>query len=218
MEKPPGQRPELAEFWDSRFRAGVMPWQDGGAHAELARFLPALMGNLGRDANASLPLRGLRVLIPGCGHAFEARCFSALGAQVVALDFSAAAIAAAREALADWEGELLQADFFSYAPAERFDLMFERAFLCALPRRLWPDYARQSARLVKPGGVLAGFFFYGEEGKGPPFAAAPATLARLFSSRFARIDDQAVVKPLPLFPGERWQAWRVCPPAAHALA
>ncbi|GHU09807.1 hypothetical protein AGMMS50225_11620 [Betaproteobacteria bacterium] len=209
MEKPPHQRPELAEFWDSRFQSGCMPWQDGRMHPELSRFLPTLPGCLGHTGTTpNAPLHGLRVLIPGCGHAFEAGCFAALGAHVVALDFSAAAVAAAREVLADWKGELVHGDFFTYAPNEGFDLIFERAFLCALPRHLWPDYARQTARLLKPGGIVAGFFFYGEEGKGPPFAAAPKTLTQLLGAYFTRIDDQAVANPLPLFPGERWQVWQ----------
>jgi thiopurine S-methyltransferase len=219
MEKPLHQRPEHAEFWDSRFQSGCTPWQDGGVHAELPRFLPALPAYLGRsETPANAPLQGLRVLIPGCGHAFEATYLSTLGAHVVALDFSAAALARAREVLADWEGELVQGDFFTYAPTEGFDIIFERAFLCALPRRLWPDYARQTARLIRPGGILAGFFFYGEEGKGPPFAATPKTLMQLLEPHFTLIDDQAVAKPLPLFPGERWQVWQICPPDAHALA
>jgi thiopurine S-methyltransferase len=219
MEKPLHQRPEHAEFWDSRFQSGCTPWQDGGTHAELTRFLPALPGYLGRSGTpANAPLQGLRVLIPGCGHAFEAACFAALGAHVVALDFSAAAVAAAREVLADWTGELVHGDFFTYAPDEGFDIIFERAFLCALPRCLWPDYARKTAQLIKADGILGGFFFYGEEGKGPPFAAAPETLTRLFGPYFTRIADQAVKKPLPLFPGERWQVWQICPPGAHALA
>jgi thiopurine S-methyltransferase len=221
MEKPPHQRAERPEFWNMRFQSGHMPWQDGKAHADLPRFLPALLRHLGhgKTADDPAPLRGLRILMPGCGHAFEARGFSHLGAHVVALDFSAIAIAAARQHLEDWDGELIQADFFTFAPATAFDLIFERAFLCALPRRLWPDYARQSARLLKrPGGLLAGFFFCGEEGKGPPFAAAPETLDALFTPRFSRVDDRPVENPLAFFPGERWQAWRVCPPDEHALA
>jgi hypothetical protein len=51
-----------------------------------------------------------------------------------------------------------QADFFAPIAEAPFDLVYERAFLCALPRRLWPSWATRVAELVKPGGRLAGTF------------------------------------------------------------
>jgi thiopurine S-methyltransferase len=205
--KPSDQHADHPDFWDKRFQSGHMPWQDGEMHSELPRHLPRLLhclGKRGGDGGNAAPLQDLRILIPGCGHAFEAIWFARLGAQVVALDFSATAIARARQ---HWPGELIHADFFTYAPQGDFDLIFERAFLCALPRRRWPDYVRQCARLLKPGGGLAGFFFYGEENKGPPFAANETRLQELFAPTFTRADDRAVQHPLPIFPGERWQVW-----------
>lgn len=195
-DKPATQRPELAEFWDQRFRAGVTPWNAGGVPAELAPFAAAARGRR-------------RVLIPGCGHAWEAGALAACGWQVTALDFSPAAIAAARQTLADWPGALVCADFFTYAPASPFDLIYERAFLCALPRKLWPGYGRRMYRLLAPGGRLAGFFFFGDEPKGPPFGISPAALDALLSPWFECEDDRPVADSLPIFAGsERWQVWR----------
>src|SRR6266853_1598818 len=45
----------------------------------------------------------------------------------------------------------------------------ERAFLCALPRRLWPSYARRLFELLRPEGRLAGFFYFDDGERGPPF-------------------------------------------------
>ena len=50
-----------------------------------------------------------------------------------------------------------------------YEVITERAFLCALPRKLWPDWAAAMARLLPPGGLLAGYFFVAEQLKGPPF-------------------------------------------------
>ncbi len=220
--KPPSQRPELPDFWDLRFAAGTVPWNAGGIPAELPAFVRELHrprslseprtiretgSDSGTDAIAHL-LQNLRILIPGCGHAYEAAYFAALGGQVTALDFSAAAVAAARELLGAWPGELLHADFFAYTPPAPFDLIYERAFLCALPRKCWHDYAEKTAALLAPGGCLAGFFLYGEEGKGPPFAAAPQTVRNLLDPFFTCVEDRASLQPLPLFAGERWQVWR----------
>lgn len=195
-DKPEHQRPELPAFWDKRFSEGTMPWAAGGVPAALREFASSIAGTP-------------RVLVPGCGHAWEAAWLASLGWDVTALDFSPAAVAAAREVLGDWPGQLLEADFFSFPVEAPYDIVYERAFLCALPRKCWPDYARRMAALLRPGGMLAGFFFFSEEPKGPPFGSSPADLEMLFSPWFVRIDDRPVTDSLPVFAGrERWQTWR----------
>ncbi len=129
---------------------------------------------------------------------------------MTALDFSTAAIELARETVGkSWRGVLLAADFFSFVPAEPFDLIYERAFLCALPRHLWPQYGRRVAELLPAGGLLAGYFFLTAELRGPPFGILPEQLAALLSPAFARREDRAVSDSLPVFAGrERWQVWQ----------
>lgn len=48
------------------------------------------------------------------------------------------------------------------------DGIYERTFLCSLPPECWPDYAARMARLLRPGGVLAGIFYYGTDPDGYP--------------------------------------------------
>lgn len=194
--KPPEQRPELPDFWDKRFRSGVTPWDAGGVPAALRVFAAG---------HAARP----RTLIPGCGSAWEAAYLAEQGWPVTALDFSPAAIAAAGEILGEWPGRLLCDDFFTFAPGEGFELIYERAFLCALPRKLWEDWAGRVADLLPAGGLLAGFFFFCDEPKGPPFGIAPAELDTLLTPAFERIADAAVADSIPVFAGrERWQVWR----------
>ena len=66
--------------------------------------------------------------------------------------------------------QVRKADFFALDEGP-FDLVYERAFLCALPRPRWPDWARRMAELVRPGGELAGFFYMNDNERGPPFGA-----------------------------------------------
>lgn len=194
--KAASQRPELPDFWDQRFAAGVTPWNAQGMPAAMRDFAAQR-----RDAP--------RTLIPGCGHAWEAAALAAHGWPVTALDFSSAAVAAARKLLGDWPGQLLQADFFDFVPDAPYDLIYERAFLCALPRQRWPDYAPRLQQLLRPGGLLAGFFYFDSTLKGPPFAITPTQLDALLQPGFECIDDQAVADSIPVFAGkERWQVWR----------
>jgi thiopurine S-methyltransferase len=88
-------------------------------------------------------------------------------------------------------------------------LIYERAFLCALPRKLWTNWGQRVAELLPPGGLLAGFFFLCDQPKGPPFGILPAQLDVLLTPNFTRIADAAVDDSIPVFSGrERWQVWR----------
>lgn len=195
-DKPPAQRPELPDFWDKRFQEGTTPWDAGRVPDALRRF-------------AAAQAAPLNTLIPGCGSAWDAAHLAGLGWPVTALDFSAAAITAAREVLGDWPGKLVCADFFAYEPAARLDLIYERAFLCALPRKLWPAWGERMAALLPAGGRLAGFFFFRDEPKGPPFGIRPQQLEALLTPNFTLEEEAGVEDSIPVFAGcERWQVWR----------
>ncbi len=185
------------DFWDTRYRGNVTPWDAHGVPAAFAAWVAR------QDAKA-------HVLIPGCGTGYEVRILAAQGHDVLAIDFSAAAVEAARQELGGLADRVRQADFFT-VDGGPFDAVYERAFLCALPRGLWEDWARRIAALVRPGGVLAGFFFFDDNAKGPPFGIAPAALDAFLSPAFERIEDASVPEgeSIPIFKDkERWQVWR----------
>ena len=184
------------DFWDTRFRGGVTPWDAGDSPAFLKQWL-------GKRAPC-------RVLIPGCGTGYEVRLFAQHGHQVLAIDFSDAALEAASTELGQLSSLVRKADFFAF-DGGRFDLVYERAFLCALPRRLWADWARRVAELVRPGGDLAGFFYLDDNERGPPFGVAPHALRALLGDDFELIEEQAIAaaESIPVFKGkEVWQLWR----------
>lgn len=197
--KPDHQRPEHPDFWDKRFGEGTTPWNAGGVPATLQAFVE------------TEEKRQPRALVPGCGHAWEAAWLAEQDWQVTALDFSTAAVDAARATLGDWTGELVCADFFTYAPATPFDVIYERAFLCALPRKCWGDYGKRMHELMAPGGRLIGFYFFSDDPKGPPFGITPEALEALLAPWFTRESDRPVDpgESIPVFAGkERWQVWR----------
>jgi SAM-dependent methyltransferase len=185
------------DFWDTRFRGGITPWDAAGVPPQLASWLP------GKPP--------LSVLVPGCGSGYEVRLFSAHGHDVLAIDFSAAAVEAARKELGDPLARLVaQQDFFLFE-AQPFDMVYERAFLCALPRRMWPQWGRRVAELVRPGGQLAGFFYLDDNERGPPFGVAPHALGALLEDRFELSEEKAIPpeQSIPVFKGkEVWQVWR----------
>jgi hypothetical protein len=185
-----------AHFWDERFIQAHTPWDRGDVPAALRQFAAA----------AAQPLC---TLIPGCGAAHEVAFLSEAGWDVTAIDFSPAAVAEARQKLGSWATRVQQADFFDYAPQQPLDMIYERAFLCALPRRMWGDVAARWAALLPQGALLGGFFYFDDNEKGPPFGIAPERLDALMQPYFERIEDFSVVDSIPVFVGkERWQIWR----------
>lgn len=197
LREGPRHDPGGSAFWDARYREAFTPWDAGSTPPALAAFVPGLAP-------------GRRVLIPGCGTGYEVAAFVSAGHEVLAVDFSAVAVAAARRALGPLADRVREDDFFAFDASRGFDLVYERAFLCALPRRLWPAYAARVADVLRPGAMLAGFFFFGEGDRGPPFSLHPGELEKLLGARFERVDDRAVTGSVPVFAGrERWQVWRL---------
>lgn len=150
------------------------------------------------------------MLVPGCGSALDVRFLAESGWDVLGIDFSPEALAAALPVLGPHRSRVRRADFFAPMAEAPFDAVYERAFLCALPRRLRGDWGRRVAQLVKPGGLLAGYFFFDEGERGPPFPLhSQEELAALLEPAFERIEDAPVPDSIPVFTGrERWQVWR----------
>jgi hypothetical protein len=193
----PKRDPAGPEFWDLRYGARFAPWDAGKVPSQL------------RALVAASPAPS-RTLVPGCGSAWDVRFLAESGWDVLGIDFSDAALAAARAILGPYADRIRHADFFAPIAGEPFDLVYERAFLCALPRRMWGDWAKRVAEVVAPGAALAGFFFFGEGERGPPFPlASREELAALLDPAFVRIEDEPVPDSIPVFAGkERWQVWR----------
>jgi SAM-dependent methyltransferase len=193
----PKRDPADPQFWDLRYEARFAPWDAGAVPARLAAFVE------GRPAG--------RVLVPGCGSAHDVCFFAERGWDVLGIDFSEPALGAARAVLGPAHAHRVRrADFFAPIAEAPFDVVYERAFLCALPRRLWRDWGRRLAQLVVPGGMLAGFFYFDEGERGPPFPLHDtAELDELLRPAFERVEDLPVDDSIAVFAGrERWQAWR----------
>jgi len=184
-------------FWDTRYRDGTTPWDAGGVP-------PRLLAWLEKDRSA------MRVLVPGCGSGYEVRAFAERGHDVLGIDFSDAALDTARRKLGKLAGRVRNADFFALDEAP-FDLVYERTFLCALPRSSWPQWGRKIAEVVKPGGRLAGFFYLDDNERGPPFGIDAARLSQLLEKNFAQEQDERIPREqsVPVLAGhEVWQVWR----------
>ena len=199
MAAPPAfasRDPLSPQFWDERFERSFTPWERGGVPLALRRFVSA-------------SARPLSALIPGCGSARELTLMCEAGWDATAIDFSPEAVARARALAGPWADRIRQADFFAYAPEKPLDLVYEQAFLCALPRARRPDVARRWSELLGQGGQLAGYFYFDDVPKWPPFGITREELDGLLTPTFECVDDEPVEDSIPVFAGkERWMIWR----------
>jgi hypothetical protein len=144
------------------------------------------------------------VLVPGSGRGLDALELAEHGCSVVAIDWSAAAIAELTARCAGTQSKsvssisVIQGDFFRIDP-QPVDIVAEHTFFCALAPQLRGDYVKQVAAWMKPGGYLVGDFFVVEEevasglpglslthvGEGPPFAVSERELRKLFAPFFS---------------------------------
>jgi thiopurine S-methyltransferase len=181
------------DFWSQRYDSGRTPWQLDYVPKQVGAFIRAL------------PV-GSEVLIPGCGGDWRSiRAFHEAGHRVTAIDFSPVAVDQTGKALG--ELNVILGDFFTHDfGSTRFDIVYERTFLCSLPPPFWKNYVTRVAQLLQPKGRLVGFFLYGEESDPPPYPLSEASATKLFTGRFELIRNEAVPDSLPIFRGmEKWQ-------------
>lgn len=189
--------PLSPEFWDERFDRAFTPWDMGGVPQRLQRYI------------AGWPGARPSVLIPGCGSAYELVAMCEAGWDATAIDFSPAAVAQGQATAGPWSSRVQEADFFGWQPARPLDLVYERAFLCAMPPAMWPKVAARWAELLPPGATLAGYFFCGDKPKGPPFGIARERLLQLLEPYFHLKAEESVADSLSVFEGqEYWFEWQ----------
>lgn len=139
----PIPRPEW-EYLYQTSTAAQLPWELGGPD-------PCLVNAIERKI---LPSRGA-VVDFGCGLGSAAVYLAALGFRVTAVDLSPSAIAKAKDKAAQ-AGVLVDfriADALSTGlKSKSFEVVYDRGCLPHLARERWPDYRKEVARLLLPGG------------------------------------------------------------------
>jgi thiopurine S-methyltransferase len=158
------------QYWSSRYREGATGWDIGSASPQLIDFARSFPKNA-------------RVLIPGCGHAYEAEALHKMGyREVYVADWSPEPLEHFSSRVPDFpKHHLLCIDFFDLEGP--YDLVLEQTFYCALPPNRRDAYAEHMARIISSGGTLAGLLFdFPLSDDGPPFGGSEEE----YRNRFAR--------------------------------
>ena len=159
------------DYWSNRYMAQQTGW-------DLQQVSPPLKAYIDQ-----LEHKDSRLLIPGCGNAYEAEYLVQKGFEnITILDISAILIASLKKHFMDKPISILHQDFFEHEGT--YDLILEQTFFCALDPSLRPAYTQKMDDLLAPGGTLAGLLFNKDFEGGPPFGGTLQEYRRLFSEKF----------------------------------
>jgi methyl halide transferase len=161
------------QYWDTRYQKVATQWDLGEVSPPLKAYIDQLTD------------KGISILIPGCGNAYEAEYLSAQGfSSVTLIDISLVLANQLRARAGHLPGiEIHCHDFFDHK--NTYDLILEQTFFCALHPSLRHRYVAHTRKLLKPGGSLVGVlfnrFFSGME---PPFGGSAEEYEALFKPHF----------------------------------
>lgn len=153
--------------WQRRWVGGRTGWDLGRPHQQCEAFVDYIRPRLGSET--------AQVLVPGCGRGHEAAFFADKGYKVTAADYVDKATEAAKSLYDSLDNlqistvDCLQAKSFSEG---QFDLIVDRAMLCALEPQDRGRYLENCDSWLKPGGYFCTILFTqktSEQDAGPPF-------------------------------------------------
>ncbi|MES2560713.1 MAG: methyltransferase domain-containing protein [Bacteroidota bacterium] len=147
-------------YWENRWQQQQTGWDLGMVSPPLKQYIDSLTD------------KGLRILIPGCGNAYEAHYLIDRGfTNVTVIDIAPSLIdvltQSFEKAIATGYFKAICGDFFAHRG--EYDLILEQTFFCAINPSLRQKYADHCYRLLAPGGKVAGILFNCEFEGGPPF-------------------------------------------------
>ena len=166
-------RPLNADYWNAQYEAGQTGWDLGMVSPPIKTFVDTLTD------------KSIRILIPGCGNAYEAEYLVHQGFKDITLiDIAPAAVESLQEKFAqNSEVRVILGDFFTHQ--EKYDLIIEQTFFCALPPQLREKYVWKMFDLLTDHGQLAGLLFNRSFDSGPPFGGSADEYKALFKDAFS---------------------------------
>ncbi len=134
-------------YWNSRYKEGNIGWDIGTVSRPLKEYIDQI-----EDKSKS-------ILIPGAGNAYEAEYLFQQGfTNITVVDISKVAIELFLNRVPNFAPtKVIEKDF--YEITEKFDLVLEQTFFCALPKTHRQDYAEKMSNILNKGGKLVGVLF-----------------------------------------------------------
>ena len=160
-------------YWEERWQNSQTGWDIGYASTPLVEYFKLLED------------KSIKILIPGCGNAYEGEYLHANGFTNVYLgDMAKSALDGFSKRNPSFPKEhLIHSNFFDLENS--FDLIVEQTFFCALDPNLRSAYVEKAFDLLKESGILMGVLFDKDFGNPtPPFGGDIEEYLGLFQRKF----------------------------------
>lgn len=163
------------DYWNDLYKKAETGWDIGYPSPPIKNYID------------QLKVKGISILIPGCGNAYEAEYLLQQGFTRITLIDIAPALTAALELRFKSEiGKrisIITGDFFTHEGT--YQLILEQTFLSALDPSVRPQYVEKMHSLLTEGGILSGVLFSKVfEEDGPPFGGTAEGYRTMFSPKF----------------------------------
>lgn len=162
-----------ANFWNNRYETGQTGWDLGKVSPPLKAYFDQVT-----DKN-------LRILIPGCGNAYEAEYLWQIGFRnVFIIDLADAPLQNFHKRVPDFAASnLIHSDFFVHQG--EYDIIMEQTFFCAIDPVMRKKYAEKVYSLLSNKGKLVGLMFEDKLNTDqPPFGGERTEYTTYFSPLF----------------------------------
>ena len=159
-------------FWDEKYKANETGW-------DLNQISPPLKSFINTISDKSL-----RILIPGCGNAYEAEyLLQQRFTNITIIDISSTLIEKLNVKFDGQPIQVLHGDFFEHK--EKYDMILEQTFFCALDPSLRANYIKHCHNLLNNSGKIVGLLFdVISDKQGPPFGGTKNEYQKLFEPLF----------------------------------
>jgi SAM-dependent methyltransferase len=163
------------DYWSERYAANQTGWDLSAVSPPLKEYIDQLQD------------KSLRILIPGCGNAYEAEYLLSKNFDNINLiDISEVLVNNIKSKYSEYiensKLNVLHDDFFKHNG--EYDLILEQTFFCALNPSLRKDHAKKMSELLAPNGRLVGVMFNREFIGGPPFGGSSIEYRTYFEPYF----------------------------------
>jgi SAM-dependent methyltransferase len=162
------------DFWDTLWQNNITGW-------DLKQVSPPIKSYIDSIKN-----KDISILIPGCGNAYEASYLLENGfTNISIIDISPTLVDSLQtkfEQYLNKEIKIICANFFELE--DKYDIIIEQTFFCALDPNLRENYAIKMKKLLKKDGILVGLLFNKTFEQSPPFEGSKSEYQELFGKYF----------------------------------
>ena len=184
------------DYWSKRYQKNETGWDVGTPSTPLKEYIDQLEN------------KNIKILIPGCGNAYEAQYLFENGFKnVFVIDLAPIPLENLKKRVPDFpSNQLLEGDFFELT--NQFDLILEQTMFCAIDPRLRMNYARKASELLVEKGKLVGVLFNREFDGGPPFGGTKEEYLDYFSTHFQNVHLEPCYNSIK--PGQNSELFMIC--------